>query len=393
MDWIEDYLEATESVASPEIFRLWAAIGAVAGCVERRVWCQTSLGTLYPNLYIMLVAPPGVGKTEAMRPAEAILKAQDNLYIAPKSMTKAAVIDTLRDARKIITMDDGKGILEYHSVQILVGELGVLVSSHDLEFLAVINEIFDNGPSFRERRRHVNGGREIMIANPQFNIIAGAQPALLSTILPEEAWGLGTTARFIMVFAGEGPKPELFGKVFNREKRYAELAERMRPWTNFHGQFQWDETAITAMRKHYAEDVKPVPDAPKLVPYNTRRVQFLIKLSMVSTLSRTGHLVITDHDVERARHWLLSAEATMPQIFSAMSLKTDSQLIDELHIYATREWRANKFVPLSQGLLYGFLSQRVYAERIPKIIELMIKSHLLEDMGGGMFKPLTRISF
>lgn len=391
-DWIERYVEVTEGIASPEIFRLWAAIGAVAGSMERRLWATTTLGRLYANLYIMLVAPPGVGKTEALRPAETILKSCQDLNIAPGSMTKAAIIDTLRDSRRIVIIPDG--ILEYHSLQIMIGELGVLINSHDLELLAVINEIFDNKDMFRERRRHVNGGKEIQIANPQFNIIAGAQPALLSTILPEEAWGLGTTSRFIMVYAPEGHRPDIFGHIVDRASAYKELAAQMRPWTQAYGQFRWSDSAIAAMRKYYFETPSgpaPAPEVPKLIPYCTRRVQFLIKLAMISTLSRTSNIDIDGYDVERARLWLLDAEHTMPGIFQAMSLKTDAQLIEEMHIYAWREYREQKFVPLNQSLLHAFLAQRVYSERIPKIIEAAMKSRLLEDLGGGLFKPSARL--
>lgn len=391
-DWIDRFVEVTEGISAPTIFRLWAAIGAVAGSMERRIWCTTNISRLYPNLYIMLVAPPGIGKTQAIQPIETILKAQlPNVNIAPKSMTKAAVIDTLRDARRMVVLDGGKGMLEYHSLQILCSELGVLISSHDLEFLALVNEIFDNGDTFRERRRHVNGGKEIQISNPQFNIIAGAQPALLNTILPEEAWGLGTTSRFIMVFAGEGHKPDLFGRIVNRDEAYKDLAAQMRPWTSMHGQFQWDEKAIPTMRKYYAQDFAPVPDNPKLLHYNTRRTQFIIKLSMVSALSATSELLIREYDVERARHWLLEVETRMPDIFTAMSLKTDMQLLEELHIYIYKEYRANKFAPVREEHLHAFLAQRVYAERIPRIIELAKKSGLIIENGQGYCTPSPRL--
>ena len=62
-----------------------------------------------------------------------------------------------------------------------------------------------------------------------------------------------------------------------------------------------------------------------------------------------------------------------------------------MHIYAWREYREQKFVPLNQSLLHAFLAQRVYSERIPKIIEAAMKSRLLEDLGGGLFKPSARL--
>jgi len=168
----------------------------------------------------------------------------------------------------------------------------------------------------------------------------------------------------------------------------------MQQWTEIYGMFKWEDAAAASMRKYYRESDSgplPVPDSPKLVHYNGRRILFLLKLTMISTISRTNDLVISEYDVERARFWLLQAEYAMPGIFTSMSLKTDSQLIEEMHIWTWKEYRANKLAPMHESKLVEFLSHRVYAERIPKIIEVAKKSHLLEDLGHGMFKPSPRL--
>jgi hypothetical protein len=393
-DWIDRYIQITDGIGSPEIFRLWAAISAVGGAMERRLWARTSMGILYPNMYIMLVAPPGVGKTQAISPVEDIWHRQGNLSVAPDSMTKAALVDTLVDSRRVVILPEGAGIMEYHSLQISVSELGVLVNAHDLEFLSVINRIFDNSKVFRERRRHVKGGQEIQIVAPQLNILAGTQPGFLASVLPEEAWLMGTTSRFIMVFAAETPSCDLFAEYIEREPAYAELSAWMLPWTEMHGQFRWDNDAVGEMQrihKNGLNNFTPVPDHPKLEHYRPRRTQFLIRLAMISAMSRTSNTVIEQFDVERARHWLLSAEATMPAIFKAMSTKSDAQLIDELHTLCWREYKAGKNAAMPTKFLVNFLHERVYSERIPKIIETMNKAGLITDLGGDMFRPNPRL--
>ena len=392
-DWIDRYVEVTEGISSPEIFRLWSAISAVAGSLERRVWASTTIGRCYANLYIMLVAPPGVGKTQAITPISNIWLQQDTLCVAPESMTKAALIDTLINSRQIVMLPDNN-MLEYSALQISVSELGVLVSSHDLEFLAVVNRAFDNDKVMREQRRHVNNGKELQITNPYVNILAGAQPGFLGSVLPEEAWVMGTTSRFIMVFAGEGTNFDIFGEFIDRDPMYADLAEQMKPWTKLYGQCRWEDKAVAAMRKlHIAgpNTFPPVPTAPKLQHYLTRRTQFLIKLTVVSAISRTGDIVLDEFDVERARHWLLSAEATMPNIFTAMNVKTDAQLVDEMHVLAWKVWKQTKFTPLSQAFFYDFLRDRVYSERIPKIMDMMERSGLIKSLGEGLYRPEARL--
>jgi hypothetical protein len=55
-DWIESFLRSTSEHPSPEIFRRWAAISAIAGALQRRVWTITASAPTHPNMYILLVA-------------------------------------------------------------------------------------------------------------------------------------------------------------------------------------------------------------------------------------------------------------------------------------------------------------------------------------------------
>ena len=63
MDWIEAFIDATEGIPSPPLFRRWGAISAVSATMERKAWIE-SLGTrLYPNMYNIVIGGPGSGKT------------------------------------------------------------------------------------------------------------------------------------------------------------------------------------------------------------------------------------------------------------------------------------------------------------------------------------------
>ena len=62
-DFVEQFLKYTEERPSPEIFRKWSAITTLSGALEKRVWTLTKAGPQFANLYTMLVAPPGVGKS------------------------------------------------------------------------------------------------------------------------------------------------------------------------------------------------------------------------------------------------------------------------------------------------------------------------------------------
>ena len=58
-NWISSLLDYVEDTESPRTFWVWSAISTVANALQRKVWLPFGLDTLYPNLYILLVAPPG----------------------------------------------------------------------------------------------------------------------------------------------------------------------------------------------------------------------------------------------------------------------------------------------------------------------------------------------
>ena len=114
--WIESFVAATGSLESPEIFRKWAAITSIAGALEQKVWLETS-SVLYPNLYVFLVAHPGVGKTRTVRAVKRYFSELPEPHIAPTSVTAASLVDSLVKAKRTLIRLPGEP-LEYNSLLI-----------------------------------------------------------------------------------------------------------------------------------------------------------------------------------------------------------------------------------------------------------------------------------
>src|SRR4051812_23155303 len=200
--WIESFLEVTKFLPSPELFRKWAAISTVAGALERKVWLRSSGMILYPNLYTLLVGPPAVGKTVSISQVETCWRAIEELHVAPNSITKAGLVDALAEAeRKIVRMDKTPPYYEFHSLLIPSREFGVLVPSYEQDFMNHMNDLYDCGPVFEERRRSNKDNPKII--NPQLNMIGGTTPSFLQGFLPEGAWDQGFMSRMLLIYSGQ----------------------------------------------------------------------------------------------------------------------------------------------------------------------------------------------
>lgn len=377
-DWIDKYMEYTDGIPSPEIFRLWTGISAVAGALERRVWISTARSVLYPNLFVLLVAPPGVGKSQAITQVSELWYSTKRFHVAPDNMTKASLIDAINaaDGKRVIPT----GLLEYHSLLVGSSEFGVLVPAHDMEFLNVLNHIYDNPRTYRENRRSL--ANNIEIVNPQLNIIAGTQPGFLASLLPEEAWSMGFTSRIIMVYSATPVTVSLFGKQEDRRGQFKALSERLKDFGDLMGEATFDPDAVAELERWMRNGLEPVPHHSKLQHYNPRRMLHVLKLSLVSAVSSSGTTYVSLSDVNRARDWLLHTEQLMPDIFRDMVGKSDSQVLQELHFFLWQIWAKGK-KPIHESRAIHFLQQRVPAEKVERVLDIAVKSGIISRQDGA----------
>lgn len=97
--FIRDFVYWTKGIESPTEFAIWAALWLLSSLIKRDAWFkwQTEF-PLYPNLYVIFVAPPGILKKSTM-----ISRAGFLGYLAPMT-----VKDEWTASKKILTVHRGK---------------------------------------------------------------------------------------------------------------------------------------------------------------------------------------------------------------------------------------------------------------------------------------------
>jgi hypothetical protein len=382
-DWIEQFLDFTSGINSPDIFRQWAAIATVAGALERRVWATVSGKLVFPNLYTLLVSPPGIGKTQAIEHVSEFWYAVKELHVAPHDVTKASLVDVIASATTKFILN-GTSLVEYNSVLVPADEFSVLVPAHDQDFLNTLCRIYDNPPQHRQNRRGFKD--QIDITNPQLNIIGGTQPAYLASLLPELAWGQGFMARMIMIHCGIKRQVRLFGGKQLEEPVRQLLIKRLQAMNKLYGPLPWEYRAAEAIEHWNLKGLEPVPTHSKLEHYNARRILHVLKLSIVSAVSQ-GNTSISVEDFNRGRDWLLEAERGMPDIFRAMVQRSDNEVIDELHFYAWKLYAKDK-KPIHESKLIDFLKNRTPSEKILRILDICTRAGVFTKLEGtGLYQP------
>jgi hypothetical protein len=126
----------------------------------------------------------------------------------------------------------------------------------------------------------------------------------------------------------------------------------------------------------------PTPTHSRLTHYNRVRTQNLLKLSLISAISRCQALLIEKIDVERGLYWMHEAERFMPDIFREMVGKSDKQVLEELHLFLIAYWQRNKRNPFQGDVLWDFLKDRVPSDRVGRMVEVAERSGLVARVGG-----------
>lgn len=391
--WIDGFNRYTERTDSPSLFRHWSALFTVAAALERKVYIRTTKGLLYPNMYTVIVGPPGAGKTVSAAIASDILAKLNGHHIAPTSVTRASIIDALDNASRNYLLPGGKGIEHFHSLAVIAEELGVLIPAYENDFMNVLTQIYDNR-AYSETRR--SSKLSINLPHPQINLIAATTPSFLNNLIPEGAWDQGFMSRVIMIYSGASAPGDLFAETAADDMMLKYLSEDLKQVGALCGQMTFDPEAaetLIAWHRTGVDGGEPIPDHPKLMHYNKRRTAHLLKLCMIMSAARTNELKITMDDFVEALDTLVRAETFMPDIFKAMRTGGDMNVMDETwhHVYKLF-MKENK--PIAEGRIVAFLSERTPAHNVMRVLEVMTRQGIFQkkliDHVGDAYVPRAR---
>lgn len=380
--FIEAFIEHTSNLESAPIFRQWAAITSISAILEQKVYLQTS-APLYPNLYVLLVGHPGVGKTRTIHAATSFLREIEDFHLSPTSMSSASLVDALMEAkRSIIRMPEPP--LEYNSMLIATDELSAFMAEYDKKIIGNLTTFYDVVVPFGDRKR--GGDIKIKIKHPQLSILAGTQPAFLMKFLPEDAWDGGFMSRTIMIFSDERL---ISDDVFANRTRGLpeEMVHDLKIINTLCGGFEVTADYKNAINNWRKLGQPPVPSHPKLVHYCSRRLAHLFKLSMVSCVDRSNTLLLTKDDFNRATRWLIEAEDDMGEIFKAGGVGADSKAMDEIMHYAVV---LDKGQGVPDAMLIRRARELVPAHSVMRLFEIMERAGMLKVAGTSHGMKLYR---
>lgn len=187
MNWLKLLHSVTEETESPEEYWLWAGLFTVAATLQRKVWIDYGIARIFPNLYVMFVAPPGETRKEApLVLAGKLLNAVGQPLFADSP--------TRRAMSKYMAENFEKTQVGFLTA--ISKELSSFLASDLKNVLGFLTDLYTCPSEWG----HTTGSQgDDHIGNICINFSAATTPNWISDNLPQEAIGGGWTSRVIIL--------------------------------------------------------------------------------------------------------------------------------------------------------------------------------------------------
>jgi hypothetical protein len=302
-NWLKTLSEYVEDTEAPRAFWFWAGISAIAGALQRKVWLPFGLETVYPCLYIMIVAPPGECRKGApVALAKRLVQSVKGAVFAD-SPTKRALTKNLAELvqKQFFYYVDSEGVRKpktHCSISLFSKELSSFLAVDAKAMIEILTEIYDPHDEWEYKTSGEGSDKLFGICT---NCLFATTPSWLSANLPEEAIGGGFTSRFVIVSGTEKYKWLSYPPVPD-ENILLDLQTDLLRIKHLVGEFKWSPQGFAYYDKWYMgiEKVMAENRDQRMRGFISRMHTIAIKVAMCLHVAYSDELIIEADDIGRA---------------------------------------------------------------------------------------------
>lgn len=332
VDWIPAYVEYASVTEAPKRTHFWCAVGAVAGCLRRKVWIDMKRFMWYPSFYLIIVGPPGViAKSTTIDIATDILRQVPGIKFGPNAITWQALVSAFAGASEAFEYQGA-----WHPMSpltLVASELGSLLNLQDKDMINLLIEMWDGKKTYEKITKM--SGNDI-IEGPWINMMAGTTPHWIADNMPAAMIGGGLSSRCIFIYGDTKERYTAYVDEMVKDgddARRVKLIEDLERIAMLTGRYTITPEAREWGRDWYERFWKAAlsrMDDVMLEGYAARKQTHIHKVAMVLSASRSNDLIIKREDLELANFMLEDLEKDMHRVFSRIGRTEDSLQAEKL---------------------------------------------------------------
>lgn len=338
---LRDYINYTSGNEICPRFRVFSFIAALGSLVKRKVWFQRSsyslFPTLFPNLWVILVAPQGRGhKSAALSIArKLVLKVEDKYQprilaskLTPEALVKSLAAQALTaevlkqlDATMISIVKKPAQALLYSS------ELGVLLGreKYNQGMIALLTDLYDT-PEEWQSETVMRGDQRLY--DVCLSVLGASTPDWMQTMLPSDAFKGGFMSRMLLIGYPETWHKRIADPEPANKELGAAIVERVTAIANLEGEMVWTPDAKKYFSDWY-ENLKEAEPGPK-AGYLERKQDHLLKLAIIIQLCWAPTLVLTLDAMKASMAMLAAIEPDTLRMVEYISIEPRMRFVQRI---------------------------------------------------------------
>ena len=297
-NWLSALQEYVEDTEAPRDFWLWGGIFTLCSALQRRVWLPYGLDPVYPNLYVLLVAPPGKCRKAGPPSLAKRMLTKANMPVSIDSFSKRDFTKELAELAKTEHYTyDGK-MKPQTPIALISKEMSSLLAVDPKGMIEVLTDLFD---SHDEWEYGTSGQGHDKLYGVCVSCFIATTPSWLANNLPEEAIGGGFTSRFAIVTGYDKYKRVPIPKMPN-EVLFDRLLSDLSMIGLLTGEFKWTPESRSYFEGWYNSLDKMVDKTKdeRLHGFIERMHVIAIKVAMAMHVAKSNSLILELEDMESA---------------------------------------------------------------------------------------------
>ena len=345
---MEHWLYMMKDIGSPLSFIIFPFIVMIGACLQRRVWMPFGPSTLYPNIFLILVAPPGVGKTRVL---SEITKLMRYHFYLPDDKQK--ILDNLRGREGTETLVEEflkreavlHGLLfpspaDSTTLAALTQEMALPQTTHTGRFtdfkgkpnnlymgasmISILEELSDLirvdrdcGDLMRflgrawdcgDYRRKLKTGGEDLLRHISMTLMAGTNLEFMQSAFNNKVLAEGFAARTLFLYEDKERKREFVYGDLNPDQKASQqvILKRIKELSRVYGQLEMTPEAFAFMKEWYEveENGFRTNSSRRLDYFFTRILVHLFKMTSALHFLDKNDGIITLDDLRQGL-WLI----------------------------------------------------------------------------------------
>lgn len=388
-DWLDAYFDYSRDEFCPDKFHRWSGVSAIAGALERKVWIERQFN-LYPNMFILMVAPPAIGKSTATDVAvkdflmNLKTEGKEINFLATQN-SEASFIDQMTRSKRFTY---GVSEIAHSSSYLYASEASNALKeiAGGGSFISCLTEFYDC-PT-RWKKQLMSRPEGINIFNGCLNIMACCTFSHLKKLVPKDEAEGGFASRLVYIIHDEviarsprwrkgGRNPEVQAKLLEDLQQIYALKGPFRPTDEFVDHYQeWFPKQDLATQQLGSERLKY---------FMARKHTNVLKLSMICSISETSSLVLEKKHWDRALA-LIEEEETKISVILDNSVDKGRQ--EGLTYFIMRVIASHGGTCSRQELISGLAKKGIPLNQIDPTLQQLTNGKLIitETNSVGMFR-------